>query len=158
MIYLDNLLKSISAGLVIKIHHLQDMSFISTSNFTNIVYITDNDLIEHDIQVNELLENANLLITDYSSVFYDYLLVDRPIGFMIGDYNDYKRGFVCLNPFDEMPGEIISSKEELYKFILDSRKGIDRFAKQREMIRNKVFIYRDDNNCNRLYEWMRKGE
>jgi len=154
MNYLDNLLGSIGAIMIIKIHHLQDMSYITASEFSNIIYITDKDLIEKDIQVNELLENADLLLTDYSSVFYDYLLLDRPIGFMIGDFDSYKRGFLSSNPFEEMPGAFITCKEELYRFIVDSVNGEDEFKTNRMVIRNKVFNYCDDNNCQRLYKWL----
>ena len=97
--------------LINKIHHLQDLSVINSVNLSRIVYITDSDLRAVDIQVNQLLENAVLLLTDYSSVFYEFLLLDRPIGFLIGDIDEYKRGFIIENPLDEMPGKAIKEVE-----------------------------------------------
>lgn len=67
---------------VVKIHHLQDMSFLKTEKLQNILYLSDDFLAGHNITVNQLLYIADVLFTDYSSVFYDYLLMDRAIGSM----------------------------------------------------------------------------
>ena len=114
----------------------------------------DDDLRAKDIQINELLENADVLLTDYSSVFYEFLLTNRPVGFLIGDINDYKRGFAMDNPLDEMPGAKISTYEDLISFIEESLNGQDNYADERRRIRDKVFKYQDGNNSYRLYKWM----
>lgn len=151
---LDRFLGDHDMYLVVKIHHLQDMSMIEDVNLSNIVYLKDADLACHDIQVNQLLENADVLLTDYSSVFYDYLLTDRPIGFLIGDMNDYKRGFMMDNPLGEMPGEIIESMTDLFAFLNDCHQGTDRYEKERKVISDKVFKYKDSNNSQRLLNWI----
>ena len=140
--------------IVVKTHHLQDMSYIESVNFSNILYFTDYDLENKGIQVNELLEDADVLITDYSSVFYDYLLKNRPIGFLIGDINNYKRGFIMDDPFDEMPGEIINNYKELISFLDNCLSKKDDYVDKRLKICNKVFKYKDGNNSRRLYEWL----
>ena len=55
--------------------------------------------------VYTLLRNADGLITDYSSVYFDYMLLDRPIAFAIDDIKEYgdKRGFIFETPEDYMP-------------------------------------------------------
>ena len=52
-----------------------------------------------------LLRNADALITDYSSAYFDYMLLNRPIAFTVEDIEEYrkKRGFVFDNPFEYMP-------------------------------------------------------
>lgn len=140
--------------LIVKIHHLQDLSFLENTKFGNIIYLHDDDLLRADIQVNQLLTYADILLTDYSSVFYDYLLLDRPIGFLIGDMEYYSRGFLMSDPFIEMPGEKISTLDELQEFISKTIKGEDDYRTDRKRIRDRTFIYQDDRNCERLFEWI----
>lgn len=151
---LDRFLDTVDSILVIKIHHLQDLSFLNRVQLRNVYYITDKELAAYDIQVNQLLENADILLTDYSSVFYDYLLVDRPIGFLLGDIEQYSRGFIMENPFEEMPGEKIRTVKELISFLMMSISGEDRYTEERKEIRDKVFEYQDNKNCERLFNWM----
>ncbi|MDN5584429.1 MAG: CDP-glycerol glycerophosphotransferase family protein, partial [Lactobacillus sp.] len=110
----------------------------------------------HDIQVNQLVENADILLTDYSSVFYEFLLLDRPIGFLIGDMNEYARGFIMEHPLDEMPGEKIRNYEELLTFIDRSNSTPDDYSKQRSVVCNKVFTYKDNKNCERFFNWIQQ--
>lgn len=151
---LDHTLKKYNAKMIIKIHHLQDMSYLKTVQLDNIIYITDENLQHYDIQVNELLENADVLLTDYSSVFYEFLLFNRPIGFLVGDINDYSRGFILKNPFDEMPGEKIYDINGLLNFIENPFVLNQKYEVDRNIIKNKVFCYFDSNNCERLYNWI----
>ena len=151
---LDAFLKKNNCIMLVKIHHLQNMDFIKDVSLDNIVYLTDEELLKKDIQVNQILENADVLLTDYSSVFYDYLIKNRPIGFMVSDLESYKRGFICENPFDEMPGEKIYDCEGLLHFIKESLEGKDDYKQEREKIRAKVFDYNDAKNCERLYRWI----
>jgi len=67
----------------------------------------------HDI--SDLYLVSDLLITDYSSVFFDYAYLKRPIIFFPYDYNEYKdelRGFY-LNYEKDLPGEIAWNEDQL---------------------------------------------
>lgn len=71
----------------------------------------------HDI--SDLYLVSDLLITDYSSVFFDYAYLKRPIVFFPYDYHEYKdelRGFY-LNYNKDLPGEIAWDEEQLYKLV-----------------------------------------
>ena len=140
--------------MIIKIHHLQDTSFLNLEKLSNIYYFQDSNLFYADVQINQLLTNADILITDYSSVFYDFLLLDRPIGFIVSEIDSYSRGFVYDNPLAEMPGEKIHSLKELLQFFDQSLNGYDNYRNKRELIRNKVYQFCDSNNCRRIYNWI----
>lgn len=62
------------------------------SKFKNILYVG----FENYSDVRDLMIGADILITDYSSIFVDYLLLDKPIVFYNFDYNEYEeyRGLV----------------------------------------------------------------
>lgn len=68
--------------------------------------------------INDLYIVADLLITDYSSVFFDYANLKRPILFYMYDlaaYRDDIRGFYLS--LDELPGPIVETEEALIQAI-----------------------------------------
>ena len=70
----------------------------------------DNFLFSFDenVDINELYVMSDLLITDYSSVFFDYAILNRPILFYMYDLEEYRdelRGFY-LDINKELPGKI----------------------------------------------------
>lgn len=71
---------------------------INTSSKENVIIIDS----KSSIDTQELLASADSIITDYSSAFIDYSLLDRPIHFFIPDLNNYKKtqNDIFLN-FDE---------------------------------------------------------
>lgn len=140
--------------LINKIHHLQNMDYISNVSLQNIVYLTDKELISVNCTVNHLLENADILFTDYSSVFYEFLLKDRPIGFLIGDMQEYSRGFIMEEPLQEMPGVKMQSCNEIIDFLEHYQEYEPKYALERERIKNQVFSHPDAHNCERLYQWI----
>ncbi len=56
------------------------------------------------IDTNELLSITDILVSDYSSIFFDYLLTDRPILFYIPDVESYKEYRGVYFGLDELPG------------------------------------------------------
>lgn len=68
-------------------------------------------LIPDSFDTNELLSVVDLLITDYSSIFFDFLVTDNPIIFYSPDYEEYKndRGFY-IKP-DVLPGPSVFDTE-----------------------------------------------
>lgn len=153
---LDAYLKAREILLVIKPHPLQDLSYVEMSRLDNIRFITDADLAKAGVQLYELLENCGALLTDYSSIYYDYLLLDRPIGFTIGDIEDYKRGFVIPDPLSEMTGPKIRALSDLTAFFDGVLEGEDDYREARAQLKDRVFTYQDDKNCERLFEFMYK--
>ena len=68
--------------MIIKIHPKQDIDTIKklkTICFEN-VFIVDNDVVkEKNIDVFKLLKNTDALISDYSSITYSYILLDKQL-------------------------------------------------------------------------------
>ncbi|MDI3389427.1 bifunctional glycosyltransferase family 2 protein/CDP-glycerol:glycerophosphate glycerophosphotransferase [Streptomyces sp. B-S-A8] len=68
----------------------------------------------HD--VNPLMELSDALITDYSSVMFDYALLDRPLLFFAYDYEEYAhegRG-TYFDLLERAPGPVVRTEDELY--------------------------------------------
>ena len=140
--------------MIIKIHHLQKTDLLSTITLSNILYIEDKDLNEKGIQLYELIGQTDALITDYSSIMFDYMLLDRPIGYFINDLEEYKekRGFLVEDIDSYMIGKKMKSKEEFNDFLQEIINGKDQYKKEREKFAKKMHKYNDNQNCKRILE------
>ncbi len=72
--------------------------------------------------INELYLVSDLLVTDYSSVFFDYANLRRPMFFLVYDYQEYKNQVRDLY-FDlqELPGPIVETQQALVREIQNYR-------------------------------------
>lgn len=102
--------------LVIKLHPMDILNENTFLSFSNIYIIDNNVMKEKKYVLYQLLKTADALVTDYSSVFIDYLLLKRPIAFIIDDIEKYKRGFSLENVEDILPGMKIKEKIQLFDF------------------------------------------
>lgn len=70
-------------------------------------------LVPDTFDTNELLGIIDLLVTDYSSIFFDYLVTNNPIIFYSPDYKEYEtaRGFYIK--LDELPGPSVFDLKSL---------------------------------------------
>jgi len=103
------------------------------------------NLSDYD-DINHLYVVSDLLITDYSSVFFDYANLRRPILFYMYDLEDYRdniRGFYL--GLEELPGKIITSEESLLAEIeeLDFKNHYD----DKYKAFNAKFNYLDDGHA-----------
>jgi CDP-glycerol glycerophosphotransferase (TagB/SpsB family) len=73
-------------------------------------------VLPHDADLNAYLGLCDVVVTDYSSVASDFLLLDRPIVLFVPDIDDYAvvRGF-ALDPADHLPGIVTRTAAELYE-------------------------------------------
>lgn len=71
--------------------------------------------IPAEADIRELYVISDMLITDYSSVFFDYAILKRPIYFYMYDIEEYAndlRGFY-LDIHKDLPGDIYTNEDEL---------------------------------------------
>lgn len=110
-----------------------------------------------ELELYAYLGISSALITDYSSTYIDYLLVNRPIGFTVGNMDEYtrKRGFIFDSPQDYMPGTMIRTQTQLYEFLKSVAAGTDLYAAQRAEI-NALFNDYDQSksNCAAVLEYI----
>ncbi|MEE0424757.1 MAG: CDP-glycerol glycerophosphotransferase family protein [Blautia sp.] len=121
--------------LLIKKHPLQT-GWEQENCYKNIRYVTDEMFATADVVLYRLLGVCDGLISDYSSVAVDYMLLDRPMAFVLTDLPAYGqlRGFVFKDPLAYMPGEKVYDFGQLLTFLTHVREGKDLFAKERQLL------------------------
>ncbi len=99
-------------------------------------------------EINDLYIVSDILITDYSSVFFDYSILKRPMIFYMYDIDHYKNesnGFY-FDPEDELPGPIIRDEKDLAKAILATKKF--KYDEKYKKF-NEKFTYKDDGEASK---------
>ncbi len=99
-----------------------------------------------------LLRHTDALITDYSSVFFDFVLVDRPIVFFAYDLESYQAHDRSLyDPYESVAcGPVATSYEELVAALGDAVGGADAHAQARQRVRRRVHDHVDGGSGARL--------
>lgn len=103
--------------------------------------------------VNDLYLASDLLVTDYSSVFFDYANLDRPVVFYMYDleaYADELRGFYL--DLGELPGRIVRTEEELVDAIRASAHEGTAEAAQRSAFRARFSPLDDGHSAERTLD------
>lgn len=99
--------------------------------------------------INELYIISDILITDYSSVFFDYANLKRPMIFYMYDleyYRDKSNGFY-IDIEEELPGKIIKTDDELIEEIIEVAKEFKYDEKYERF--NKKYNYLDDGKASK---------
>lgn len=107
----------------------------------------------NQINAQSLLAATDLLITDYSSCFFDYLILDRPIVHFIYDYDYYAiddRGLYYKKE-DVVCGDIASTTEELLDAIINNIEVPKKNHQLREIRLKQFMTYESPDSCELLY-------
>lgn len=153
---IDKMLFENKTLLIIKPHPFQESLDLFQEKYNNIMILTNADLEKKSVKLYQLLGEVDALLTDYSSVYFDFLLTQRPIGFVLDDIDEYrnKRGFVVENPLELMPGEKIYNEEDFVRFIRNACNGIDNYKEERKRINDLANKYQDNKNCERILDFL----
>lgn len=149
---LNNYLAENDVFLIIKIHPKQDLENLKIKDESNIKVLTGETVKKLELDNYALMKCADALISDYSGAAYEYLQLDRPIGYVLDDVNDYIAGFVVEDIHTLIAGAEIYNFEQLESFIVNVVSENDSFKERREKIRNYIYEYHDANSSKRLVE------
>jgi CDP-glycerol glycerophosphotransferase (TagB/SpsB family) len=149
---LDAWLAASGEMVIGKLHPLADRSELPP--LKNLRILTDQELRTAGVTLYELLGASNSLITDISSVWIDYLLLDRPIIGVFPDRAEYSNGRgLLLEPYEEwFPGPLVSTAADLIKELasLDHDSG----QVKRQWLTRTLHAHRDARSSARLLDAM----
>ena len=101
------------------------------------------------------ISQTDALITDYSGIAFEFMLLNRPIGYVVSDMQMYTRGFAVNNPLDYMPGNKIRHLDDMLIYIKDVAESIDRYKAERTKLIKQLFqgnAY--ENGAKKLIEYI----
>ena len=88
------------------------------------VTLDEDDLVRAGVSLYALLGASSGLVTDYSSVWVDYLLLDRPLAFLVPDRASYDRVLHPADVLDWVPGEVVDRSDRPFEtFLADLDSG-----------------------------------
>ena len=122
------------------------------------LFTIDEDVIEvntHD-SYQAIFNNSAVMITDYSSVFFDFSFLKKPVIYY-HEGNDYHYGEGYFS-YEEMGfGDVIDNEEALVDKIIEYMdNGCEMEDKYKQRV-DKFFKYTDQKNCVRVYNWLLKN-
>lgn len=131
--------------LIVKKHHLQVTYDLPGEGIDHVLFLDGNDLRKGNADLYELLAQTDGMITDYSSAAIDYMLLDKPLGYTLDDFDQYEdaRGWSFDNVKDYMPGHHMYTMEDLLAFVGDVAEGRDPYAADRARILPQMHTYTD---------------
>ena len=98
-------------------------------------------------EINELYLASDIIMTDYSSVFFDFANLKKPMLFYMYDYEVYQgqlRDFYIS--LDELPGPIAKNQDELESY-LDNIEEEAKKNREKYIKFNQKYNYLDDGNA-----------
>ncbi len=112
-------------------------------------------IADPDIDVYTFLSETDMLITDYSSVYTDYMLIDRPVVAFQYDREDYERDSrECTIDQDEYMPEVKACNMQELTEAIRLLKNDDPRRENRHRSRERMFKYVDGKASARLTKWI----
>ena len=107
-------------------------------------------LVSDYIDANELLSVTDVLVTDYSSIFFDFLVTDKPIVFYVWDKEVYENQRGLYIDQSELPGPTAESLEDLVEVLQDVEINTQPYQLNYQALKEKMVPY-DDGNVTQDY-------
>lgn len=151
---LNDKLEKLEMKLIIKLHPTQIFKGDGYKEYNNIKIWSEKEFSLKKYHLYQLLGSSDALITDYSSVYFDYLLLNRPIAFTINDIDLYtkERGFIFEEPEKLMPGFKIKTEKDFYAFLKSLSDDFDPYEEKRVQVNKLVNYYTDGHNSKRVLD------
>ena len=155
LLRLNEYLASQNALLVIKLHPMQDPKSYAGLEETDHIRVLNGQTVKAlAIDNYRLLMGSDALLSDYSSISFAFLRLDRPLGFVLSDLKDYKLGLSVEDPEPYLAGQKIFTFDDMLKFLKDVIEGRDEYVEKRHALQDYLFDYRDGNAAKRLADFM----
>lgn len=140
--------------LYIKMHPVN----LPSNNMIEKIKNCKNINILEDCDVVDLLKETDILITDFSSVYFDFLLTGKPIIFSPFDFDEYiknDRG-LYYRYNDVTPGPKCGNWHEVMFWVNEFYENSNIFSEERIEIRDKFHLYDDGKSCERVFYEIKK--
>ncbi|MFX0186739.1 MAG: CDP-glycerol glycerophosphotransferase family protein [Candidatus Hodarchaeota archaeon] len=109
--------------------------------------------IDPNVDILDLLIISDILITDYSSVFYDYLLTVRPIIFFAEDLDRYTNVRDFYYDYESfVPGPVVKTSDQLIEVLKSFNQWEPKYKERRKQMRDQFNKYHDGRSTERIVD------
>ena len=108
-------------------------------------------IVPSDIDTNSLLSIVDILITDYSSIAFDFMALQRPIIYYAYDIDEYKKERGLYFPLEDISDDICFSSQEL-KLLIEKNIVSDTLSKKQINAQKKFCSYDDSKATQRVVD------
>ena len=154
---LNHYLHDNDIALLVKPHQQeQDLRAFISNKYTNIILIPNDFFMKNNVSPYQFYGSCDALLTDYSSVLYDYTLCDKPIGVIWEDVEKYKKfpGFAPgIEKYLDCAHKIYSLND-MKKFLGVVLSGIDPLREIREKVKLEVNCSDKPDNTLRVVDYI----
>jgi len=152
---LNEMLERHEALFVVRLHwHMQHLLGALESHGRVRRY----DEVFGDRDVQQALAVADVLVTDISSIAYDYILLDRPIVIAHPDLDGYDRAYGLVDGYRELlPGEVMETFDAFLRRLEQVLRGEDPDAERRKRVRTIFHRYVDGDSSRRCLDAMARA-
>ena len=165
LVYSEEMLKKLDDFLVekdiyvcYKPHPVYEIPTKTCEGLRNMCIIRDNDLQNIGIQLYQLLAYSEALVTDYSSVYFDYLLLNRPMATTLDDVDCWKEGNGFAFDLEKLYAETndsLYSLDDLFRFIDEVViQGKDTHEEARLRMRDLTNLHKDGDSAKRVSDFI----
>ena len=136
---------------IFKLHPLPQYKSIS-NDFERIIWY------DNVKDVYPFLPEVDGMISDYSSIYMDYILLNRPIFFLLYDREKYETKDRELHAFfdDFLVGPISTNQEKLEQDLVYCFSQKDDFKQERSRIIEKSYLHTDDSSSQRIFKFIQE--
>lgn len=155
----DKFLEKNNMICIAKVHHAEERTVGNKNQgrkLKNLIFISNNDLDKHNLDLYEILNCADILITDYSSIYGDFLFMNKPSVFINTDIDQYrKEKGILLEPYEFWTaGPKVKDQENLEIELLKSVNDKNYYGEKRLELRDLFYKYKDDNATLRVWDFI----
>lgn len=134
------------------VHYGQDIAL-----HHNLRIVSDGWLLSYGVSLYEALSQVDLLISDISSLYVDFLVTDRPALCFFPDIDKYRRTrrFLLEPVEDYLPSRVCTTPDELFVELHAFLTGHDLYAERRARLRALLNPQSDPSATGRLFDLLR---
>lgn len=152
---LNQYLASNDIVLLIQMHHAQSNNYHQLPNMSNVKFVRQSLKDKFAVTTADILGASDALITDYSSAYHEYIILNRPIALTIDDFNEYSKSVGFLYDYhDWISGHPCNRLANLYDFLDNVLGGVDPYINDRLRSLRKIHKYIDDQSTNRVIDFL----
>ncbi|WP_096437119.1 CDP-glycerol glycerophosphotransferase family protein [Alteribacter populi] len=101
-----------------------------------------------DARVQDLIKTSKLMITDYSSVSYDFNYMNKPVIFYHFDKERFFKNGILRPEEETFFGDIVSNEKDL----IDTLTGYVETYLAEKQFTQQIFDFQDESNCKRIFD------